>query len=53
MTAMPTALRAEFDRVSLAQRSRIDPVLCDLAETRWAEVRDALLIACGFGRSSA
>jgi mRNA interferase MazF len=47
---MPAACAFNFDHVSLAQRSRI--VLCYLSETRWAEVRDALLIACGFGRSS-
>ena len=49
---MPAACALNFDHVSLAQRSRIGPVLCDLLETRWAEVRDALLIACGFGPSS-
>jgi mRNA interferase MazF len=49
---MPAACALNFDHVSLAQPSRIGPVLRDLLETRWAEVRDALLIACGFGRSS-
>ena len=49
---MPAACALNFDHVSLAQRSRIGPVLCYLAETRWAEVRDALLIACGFGSSN-
>ena len=49
---MPAACALNFDHVSLAQRSRMGPVLCYLSETRWAEVRDALLIACGFGRSS-
>ena len=49
---MPAACALNFDHVSLAQRSRIGPILCYLSETRWAEVRDALLIACGFGRSS-
>ena len=49
---MPAVCALNFDHVSLAQRSRIGPVLCDLLETRWAEVRDALLISCGFGRSS-
>jgi len=34
----PTACALNFDRVSLAQRSRIGPVLFDLLETRWAEV---------------
>jgi mRNA interferase MazF len=49
---MPAACALNFDHVSLAQRSRIGPVLSDLLETRWAEVREALLIACGFGKSS-
>jgi mRNA interferase MazF len=49
---MPAAFAQNFDHVSLAQKSRIGPVLCHLVETRWAEVRDALLIACGFARSS-
>lgn len=48
---MPVACALNFDHVSLAQRSRIGPVVCVLSESRWAEVRDALLIACGFGRS--
>ena len=38
-----------FDRVSLAQRNRMGPVFCSLPETRWLEVRRALLTACGFG----
>jgi mRNA interferase MazF len=47
MTGCP--LRAvNFDHISLAQRNRIDPVLCSLLDTRWVEVRRALLIACGF-----
>ena len=45
---MPAACALNFDHVSLAQRSRIGAVLCDLSGTRWAEVRDALLLACGF-----
>jgi mRNA interferase MazF len=49
---MPVACALNFDHASLAQRSRIGPVLGYLSETRWAEVRDALLVACGFGRSS-
>ena len=49
---MPAACALNFDHVSLAQRSRMGPVLCYLSETRWAEVRDALLIACGFGGSN-
>jgi mRNA interferase MazF len=46
---MPTACALNFDHVTLAQRSRIGPVLCSLLETRWTEVRRALLIPCGFG----
>lgn len=46
---MPAACALNFDHVSLAQRNRIGPVLCSLLETRWVEVRRALLIACGFG----
>jgi mRNA interferase MazF len=45
---MPIACALNFDHVSLAQRSRIGPVLCSLLETRWTEVQRALLIACGF-----
>ncbi|MDQ2945460.1 MAG: type II toxin-antitoxin system PemK/MazF family toxin [Acidobacteriota bacterium] len=47
---MPAACALNFDHVSLAQRDRIGSVLCSLVETRWAEVRRALLIACGFRR---
>jgi hypothetical protein len=46
---MPAACALNFDHISLAQRNRIGPVLCSLLETRWVEVRRALLIACGFG----
>jgi mRNA interferase MazF len=45
---MPAACALNFDHVALAQRSRMGPVLCTLLETRWAEVRRALLVACGF-----
>ena len=48
---MPAACALNFDHVSLAQRSRIGPVLCNLSEARCNGVRDALLIACGFRRS--
>jgi mRNA interferase MazF len=34
---MPAACALNFDHVSLAQRSRIGPVLCYLSEARWAE----------------
>ena len=46
---MPAACALNFDHVALAQRNRIGAVLCSLSETRWVEVRQALLIACGFG----
>lgn len=45
---MPAACALNFDHISLAQRNRIGPVLCNLLETRWSEVRRTLLIACGF-----
>jgi len=45
---MPIACALNFDHIALAQRNRIGPVLCSLLETRWNEVRRALLIACGF-----
>jgi mRNA interferase MazF len=45
---MPTACALNFDHVALAQRSRIGPVVCNLPAARWAEVRRALLMACGF-----
>ena len=45
---MPAECALNFDHISLAQRNRIGPVLCSLLETRWLEVRRALLIACGF-----
>jgi len=41
---VPAACALNFDHVSLAQRSRIGPVLCYPSETRWTEMRDALLI---------
>ena len=46
---MPVACALNFDHVSLAQRSRIGPVLCQFPSTRWGEVREALLTVCGFG----
>ena len=45
---MPALCALNFDHVSLAQRKRIGPVLCSLPESRWPEVRRALLVACGF-----
>jgi mRNA interferase MazF len=52
---MPAACALNFDHMSLAQRSRIGRSCAIYRKRdglRWAEVRDALLIACGFGRSS-
>jgi mRNA interferase MazF len=46
---MPSDCAINFDHVALAQRSRLGPVVCNLPETRWGEVRRALLTACGFG----
>ena len=47
---MPAVCALNFDHVSLAQRDRRGPTLCELPETRWPDVLSALLIACGFGR---
>ena len=46
---MPVVCALNFDHVSLAQRDRMGPTLCTLPESRWPEVRRALLVACGFG----
>ena len=45
---MPVVCALNFDHVSLAQRDRIGAALCSLPESRWPEVRRALLVACGF-----
>jgi mRNA interferase MazF len=49
---MPAVCALNFDHISLAQRSRMGPVVCSLNQTRWAEVRRALLVACGFGKDA-
>jgi len=46
---MPVTCALNFDHVSLAQRDRFGSTICTLPETRWPEVRRALLLACGFG----
>ena len=46
---MPVVCALNFDHVSLAQRDRIGAAFCSLPESRWSEVRQALLVACGFG----
>lgn len=45
---MPVVCALNFDPVALAQRNRIEAALCTLPESRWPEVRRALLVACGF-----
>jgi mRNA interferase MazF len=45
---MPTTCALNFDHVSLAQCTRIGGALCTLPESKWLEVRRALLVACGF-----
>ena len=45
---MPVTCAINLDHVALAQRARLGSALCVLPEARWAEVRRALLIACGF-----
>ena len=48
---MPVVSALNFDHIALAQRQRIGTILCSLPEGRWNEVREALMIACGFGPS--
>jgi mRNA interferase MazF len=48
---MPAGCALNFDHVSLAQRSRLGPVLTTLSSDRWPEVERALLVACGFASS--
>ncbi|MCF6286123.1 MAG: type II toxin-antitoxin system PemK/MazF family toxin [Candidatus Hydrogenedentes bacterium] len=50
---MPVVSALNFDHVSLAQRDRIASLLCALPEGKWSEVRNALLVACGFGGEEA
>jgi mRNA interferase MazF len=45
---MPVISTLNFDHVALAQRQRLGGIICSLPEERWAEVRRALLTACGF-----
>jgi mRNA interferase MazF len=48
---MPVVSAINFDHVALAQRARLGTALASLPESRWSEVRSALLTACGFGDS--
>jgi len=50
---MPVECALNFDHTSLAQRNRIGSVIWSLPESRWAEARNALMIACGFGSPEA
>jgi mRNA interferase MazF len=45
---LPTTCALNLDHVGLAQRTRLEAVITTLPETRWREVEQALLIACGF-----
>jgi mRNA interferase MazF len=45
---MPVVCALNFDHLSLAQRDRMGASLCSLPQSRWPEVRRALLVACGF-----
>jgi|GEM_PF-407129 len=45
---MPVECVLNFDHGSV-QRDRIGSMLCNMPETRWPEVQNALMIACGFG----
>ena len=45
---MPEVCALNFDHVTLVQRSRLGAVITELPSTRWPEVEQALLVACGF-----
>lgn len=45
---MPVVSALNLDHIALAQRQRIGSMICTLPESRWDEVRRALIIACGF-----
>ena len=46
---MPVDCALNFDHLALAQREQIGALICRLREDRWPEVRNAILLACGFG----
>ena len=46
---MPAECALNFDHITLAQRDRFGSVICIFPQSRWPEVRQALLKACGFG----
>ena len=45
---MPASCALSFDHVGFAQRARLGAVLTTLPVSRWPEVENALLMACGF-----
>lgn len=45
---MPATCALNLDHVSLAQRGRIETLITSLPDSRWPEVEEAMLIACGF-----
>lgn len=45
---MPESCALNFDHVTLVQRTKLGAVITDLPPTRWPEVEQALLVACGF-----
>jgi mRNA interferase MazF len=49
---MPVSCALNFDHVSLARKERLGAVLTTLPNTRWPEVEQALLVACGFLQES-
>jgi mRNA interferase MazF len=50
---MPVPSALNLDHITLARRDRLAPVMCMLPQKRWSEVRDALLVACGFADEAA
>ncbi|MEW6743935.1 MAG: type II toxin-antitoxin system PemK/MazF family toxin [Planctomycetota bacterium] len=45
---MPTTCALNFDHITLVQRARLGAVITGLRVERWAEVRAAMPVACGF-----
>ena len=45
---MPETCALNLDHVSLVQRAKLGAIIADLPSTRWPEVEQALLVACGF-----
>jgi mRNA interferase MazF len=45
---MPESCALNFDHVTLVQRSRLGAVITELPLSRWPEIEQALLVACGF-----